>query len=219
MKKVLMIGGRNKAKMLLNMFNNDDVNLLKKLRFIGIYDEKLIKPFFKSKIKFFNKKKDLNILIKQADYFLLAIGNNIIRKKYTEFFDKYNIKALTVISKKAIIDKGVKIGEGSQIMPGAVIRSDSEIGKHTIINTNCSIDHDCIIEKYAHVMGAAALAGSVTVGEASNIGTNATVLPEIKIGKNSFVGAGSLVNKNVSNNLVVAGSPCKILKKINLIKT
>ena len=62
-------------------------------------------------------------------------------------------------------------------------------------------------------MGAAAIAGSVTVRKSSNIGTNATILPGIKIGKNSFVGAGSLVNKDVTNNVVVVGSPCKILKK------
>ena len=216
MKNVLIIGGGKKAKMLLNMFKFNDVIATKKMRFIGIYDKMLKKPTFKSKIKFFNKKDDLKNLIKKADYFLLAIGNNLIRKKYSELLYKYNIKALTVISKKAIIDKGVKIGEGSQIMPGAVIRSDVVIGKFTIINTNCSIDHDCVIEDYAHVMGAAALAGSITVGESSNIGTNATIFPEIKIGKNSFVGAGSLVNKDVTNNVVVAGSPCKILKKINL---
>ena len=213
MKKVLLVGGGNKCKLLLNMFNSNDVMYQKKIKFVGIYDKKLKKLSFKSKIKFFNKENDLSNLIRQSNYFLLAIGNNKIRENYAKFFSKYNIKPLTVISKKAIIDKGVKIEKGSQIMPGAVIRSDVVIGKFTIINTNCSIDHDCVIEDYAHVMGAAAIAGSVTVRKSSNIGTNATILPRIKIGKNSFVGAGSLVNKDVTNNVVVVGSPCKILKK------
>jgi len=93
MKNVLIIGGGKKAKMLLNMFKFNDVIATKKMRFIGIYDKMLKKPTFKSKIKFFNKKDDLKNLIKKADYFLLAIGNNLIRKKYSELLYKYNIKS------------------------------------------------------------------------------------------------------------------------------
>lgn len=46
------------------------------------------------------------------------------------------------------------------------------------------------------------------------IGTNATILPGITIGKNSIVGAGAVVTKNVPDNTIVAGVPAKIIKKI-----
>ena len=216
MKKILFIGAKNKGKLLIEMLYNDDVILREKLKIFGIYDDMLEKPFFKSKIKFFNKRIDLIKLVKKVDYYILSIGNNKIRKKYANFLFDFKIKPFTIISKKAIIDKNVKIGKGSQIMPGSVIRSNTLIGEHCIINTNSSIDHDCNIKNYVHIMGSAALAGSVIVDEFSNIGTNATIIPNISIGKNSYIGAGSVVLKNVKSNLVVAGNPARILKKTNL---
>lgn len=47
------------------------------------------------------------------------------------------------------------------------------------------------------------------------IGENAIILPGIEIGKNSIIGAGSVVTKNVPENCIVAGNPAKIIKKYN----
>lgn len=46
------------------------------------------------------------------------------------------------------------------------------------------------------------------------IGTNSTILQGVTIGKNSVVGANSLVTKDVPPNVVVVGSPARIIKKI-----
>lgn len=46
------------------------------------------------------------------------------------------------------------------------------------------------------------------------IGTNSTILPGVTIGKNSIIGANSLVNKDVPANVVVAGNPAKVIKSI-----
>ena len=48
----------------------------------------------------------------------------------------------------------------------------------------------------------------------SSIGANATIICGVKIGKKSFVGAGSVVTKDVKDNTIVVGNPAKILKKI-----
>jgi acetyltransferase-like isoleucine patch superfamily enzyme len=46
------------------------------------------------------------------------------------------------------------------------------------------------------------------------IGANAVILPGVKIGKNSIIGAGAIVTKDVPPNVVVAGNPAKIIKKL-----
>ncbi len=54
-----------------------------------------------------------------------------------------------------------------------------------------------------------------TIGENTKIGANATILPDIIIGKNCLVGAGSLVTKNLlEDNYVYAGNPAKKIKHI-----
>lgn len=46
------------------------------------------------------------------------------------------------------------------------------------------------------------------------IGANATILQGVTIGENSVVAAGSVVSKDVPDNVVVGGTPAKIIKKI-----
>lgn len=56
--------------------------------------------------------------------------------------------------------------------------------------------------------------GPVHIQRNAWIGTNATILPGVTIGKNAIVGAGSVVTKDVPANTVVAGVPAKLIKRI-----
>lgn len=54
---------------------------------------------------------------------------------------------------------------------------------------------------------------NVVLGEGCWIGMNSVILPGVKLGKNTIVGAGSIVTKSfVERNCVVAGNPAKIIK-------
>ena len=46
------------------------------------------------------------------------------------------------------------------------------------------------------------------------IGGNVTVLPGVTIGNNVTIGAGAVVTHDVPDNVVAAGNPCKVIKKI-----
>lgn len=56
--------------------------------------------------------------------------------------------------------------------------------------------------------------GKVTVKKNAWIGLGATITPGVTIGKNSVVAAGSVVTKDVPDNVVVGGVPAKIIKKL-----
>jgi sugar O-acyltransferase (sialic acid O-acetyltransferase NeuD family) len=101
-------------------------------------------------------------------------------------------------------------------MQGAVIQSCVSIGKHCIINTTASVDHDCLLEDYVHISPNATLCGAVSVGEGSQVGAGAVVIPGIKIGKWSLVAAGAVVMKNVPDNVLVLGNPARVVKRINI---
>jgi acetyltransferase-like isoleucine patch superfamily enzyme len=52
----------------------------------------------------------------------------------------------------------------------------------------------------------------VTIGDGAFIGASSIILPGIKIGSNSIIGAGSVVTKDVPENSIVAGNPAKLIK-------
>jgi len=57
--------------------------------------------------------------------------------------------------------------------------------------------------------------GGILIESGSFIGINAVIMPGVTIGKNSVVGASSVVTKSVPNYSVVAGIPAKIIKRYN----
>ncbi len=55
----------------------------------------------------------------------------------------------------------------------------------------------------------------ITIGNKVWIGGGAIILPNLSIGDNAVIAAGSVVTKNVPKNAVVAGNPAKIVKMID----
>ena len=51
----------------------------------------------------------------------------------------------------------------------------------------------------------------ITIGEDAFVGARAFVMPGIKIGARAIVGACSVVTRDVPENVVAAGNPCRIL--------
>ena len=55
----------------------------------------------------------------------------------------------------------------------------------------------------------------VTIGKNVWIGSGSIILPGVSIGDNSIIGAGSVVNKDIPENSIAVGNPCKVIKKIS----
>ena len=55
---------------------------------------------------------------------------------------------------------------------------------------------------------------SIEIAEGAWLGGRVTVLPNVKIGKNSVIGAGSVVTKDIPDNVVAVGNPCRVIRQI-----
>ncbi|MEZ4854425.1 acetyltransferase [Flavobacterium sp.] len=140
---------------------------------------------------------------------IISIGDNAIRKKISS---QINTNYGIAIHPKASVSSFSFIDEGTVVMANAVINAATQIGKHAIINSGAVVEHDCILSDFVHVSPNASLAGHVTVEEGAHIGIGASVIPGIKIGKWSIIGAGAVVLNDVPDYAVVVGNPAKIIK-------
>jgi sugar O-acyltransferase (sialic acid O-acetyltransferase NeuD family) len=149
------------------------------------------------------------IEVNNGDFFIISIGNNKIRKQISE---KSHFKYVTAVHSRSIVSKATSIDDGTVVMPGAVINSNSKVGKHCIINTLAVVEHDCTIGNFAHICPNASLAGGVIIGEGSQVGIGATVVQGVTVGKWAMIGAGSVIINDVPDFAVVVGNPGKIIK-------
>ena len=134
-------------------------------------------------------------------------------KRYEVFdkFKKMNYKFKTIIDPSAVIAGDVILGEGVQVMAGAIIQTGCIIGDDTIVNTGVIIDHTCVVGSHVHLAPGVVLSGGVTIGDMSHIGTAATIIQGIKIGCNALIAAGAVVINDIPNKAKAMGVPAKIL--------
>lgn len=119
----------------------------------------------------------------------------------------------SIISTKAHVVNSAQISPGAYIMSECSIRSFTRIGTCTSVLVGAYIGHDVVIKENVEIASRAAIAGFVTVNSNTFIGVNATILPGVTIGSNVIVGGGSVVTKDVPDDVVVAGNPARIFKE------
>lgn len=90
----------------------------------------------------------------------------------------------------AVIAGDAVLGEGVQVMAGAVINSGARIEDNVIINTRSVIEHDCRIGAHTHVAPGAVICGDCELGEACFVGAGAVVIQGRRVARRTVVPAG-----------------------------
>lgn len=123
----------------------------------------------------------------------------------------------------AIIRDKVTIEKNAVIMMGAVINIGAEIGEGTMVDMNAVVGARGKLGKRVHLGAGAVVAGVLEppsktpciIEDDVLIGANAVILEGVSVGKGSVVAAGSVVVEDVPEGVVVAGTPAKIIKKVD----
>jgi UDP-perosamine 4-acetyltransferase len=143
----------------------------------------------------------------------VAVGDNRARSELSQRVLEQRFQIVNIVSRHAVVSRGVELGWGIAIMPGAVINSGTKIGNGCIINTGVMIDHDCKIAAWGHLAPGTVFAGSVETGEGAFLGVGARVIQNISIGAWTTVGAGGVVIRNLPANVCAVGVPARILSE------
>jgi sugar O-acyltransferase (sialic acid O-acetyltransferase NeuD family) len=148
----------------------------------------------------------------------LGVVKPKIRKIVSNIFEvNKDTLLVNLISDNSDISNTVKLGNGIVINTLVSIAGHTKIGDFVFINRNVSIGHHTVIGEYTTINPGVNIAGNVIIGEGCQIGIGANIIDGVKIGDNTIIGAGSLVTKDIPDNVVVYGNPCKIIRENNNI--
>lgn len=211
MKNIVLIGGGNQAHYTIDIVEKEG-----KYNIIGIIDSVHNIGSDRFGYKIIGRQEDIKELIKiyNIEGGVISIGDNWGRYYVSQQILTIipNFKFINAIHPSVIIGNNVEIGYGIVAMAGCIFNPKSKIGNFTFFATGAQVEHDCVIEDFASISAGSVTGGYVKLGKYSALTLGVTVLDRINIGENSVVGAGSLVLKDLPNNVLAYGNPCKIIR-------
>ena len=162
----------------------------------------------------------------------LVIGRNAVIRPFTTIY------AGTTLGENVQTGQGVSIREdnviGNRVSVGtnSILEFGNRVGDRSRIHSGCFLELTLVEEDVfigprvvftddPHPMGCPRYQeclGGVTVRALAKIGANCTLLPGVVVGRNSLVGAGSVVVRSIPDGVVAAGNPARVLKNIEDLK-
>ena len=134
------------------------------------------------------------------------------RKTLALYYAKHGFSFANIIHPKALVSRSAIMGKGVVVQYGVNISSNVQIHDFVRINTYANIMHDCSVGNYTTIAPNAVLLGGVTIGERCYVGSNCTILPDRHIADAAIVGAGAVVINNVADKQTVVGNPAHRLE-------
>ena len=147
----------------------------------------------------------------------VVLGQNVVLNDFINLYgctigDESRIGPFVEIQKNAFIGKRCKIQSHTFICEGVTIEDEVFVG-HGVMFIN---------DKFPRSINEAGLIQReedwkvipTVVKKGASIGSNATIMCGITIGANAVIGAGSVVIRDVPDNVIAAGNPAKIIREI-----
>jgi sugar O-acyltransferase (sialic acid O-acetyltransferase NeuD family) len=140
---------------------------------------------------------------------VIATGEPYVRKALREKLEAANVRMATLIDDATVVSPSSEISAGAVILCGCYVSSGAKLGANVAVVAGSLIGHDTVIGDDTVISGHVNIGGCSTIGSLSYVGMGVQVKDQTKIGSSSIVGMGSIVCKDIPDDVVALGNPCR----------
>lgn len=165
---------------------------------------------------------------RQRTSHLLSIGDNAVIRSETIIYGDSIIGNNFQTGHRVTIRENSHIGSHVRIGTLSDIQGYCEIGNYVNMHSNVHVGHKSVIKDYVWIFPYVVLTNDpnppseellgVTIEEFAVVATGTVVLPGMVIGKDSLVGAGAIVTKDVQPERIAVGNPARDVGSTSKIK-
>ena len=144
----------------------------------------------------------------------ISIGYSRMSKVRQGIYEEAKAKGyelVSYVSSSAITWPGLEIGDNCFIQEKNVIQPFARIGADVVMWSGSHVGHESTIGDHCFVSSHVVISGNVTIEPNCFLGVNATLRDGITIGRESVIGAGVLITRNVKPMSVYAGQAARLL--------
>ena len=143
------------------------------------------------------------------EVFLCAMGIPAVKRRCSELLLSRGARFSRLIHRTAVLGDNVELGDGVVLCPYTVVSANNRLGRGVAINLHSSIDHDACVDDWSQVNCHCDLTAAVQIGREVFIGSSVSIIPGVAVGDGAYIGAGSVVVRNVPSGATVFGVPAR----------
>lgn len=145
--------------------------------------------------------------------FIIGVGEPRYRKLLREKVIKAEYTLTCLIHPSAMVSERGNISSGTIVCYNSFISCDVKIGVNVLIQPLACIGHNCQIGNDSVISTFVNIAGGCVIGNETYIGMQVPIKESTKIGNNTIIGMGSVVIKDIPDEVIAFGCPAKVVRE------
>jgi sugar O-acyltransferase (sialic acid O-acetyltransferase NeuD family) len=143
---------------------------------------------------------------------VIAFGDNAVRLALLNELLEQGWELPVLVHPSSVVSESAVIGAGTVVMAQSCIQAGARLGMGCIVNTGAIAEHDGNYSDGVHLAPRACVCGTVKIGRGTFIGAGSVVRESLAIGSWVRVGAGSVVVNDLPDECLAYGSPARVIK-------
>ena len=146
-------------------------------------------------------------------HFSSEVENNVTIGRGTKIWRWCHVESYSMIGENCMLGMGVHIGPGVKIGNGVRIQDGCSIYRGVTLEDRVFVGPRVVFTNVrVPKIGRKAEFGDTLIKEGAVLGANCTIIAPCIIGRHAFIGANSVVTKDVPDYALVVGNPARVVK-------
>jgi sugar O-acyltransferase (sialic acid O-acetyltransferase NeuD family) len=195
MQKVILAGNAASAKILLAYLKRDS-----RYEVVGFtVDDDYLGKSGMAGYRTVGLSEAVNAFSPNSHRVIMAMGYNDLNRTRGAMFSRLKTMgyiAETYIHPDARVYTDKALGEGSVVLPGAVIEPHAEVGANTMVWSNVTLAHHSNLGDHCWAAAGTVVSGQAKVLHNTFLGVSSTVVNAVTVGQFNVIGAGALISRD-----------------------